>query len=312
MKQDTYTLHKPIRHHFRRNRVIVGGIDHQWQMDLADMQSMQKFNDGYRYLLVCIDVFSKYAWVVPLKNKTGLSLVEAFKIILASGRKPEKIITDQGTEFFDKHFKALLKDEDIGLYNTYNETKASVVERLIRTLKTRMWRYFTAKKTMRYIDVLPDLVYSYNHSVHRSIKMKPTDVTDNEKQVWRTLYDHNDDVKHVKYKFKIGDQVRISKIKRKFEKGYLPNFSKEIFTISKQVPRDPPVYKLKDYDGEELKGTFYEKELQKVIKSSDVYEVEKILKKRGRGNNVQYLVKWLGYPSKFNSWVPASEINLIS
>ena len=304
MKQDTYTLHKPIRRHFRRNRVIVGGIDYQWQMDLADMQSMQKFNDGYRYLLVCIDVFSKYAWVVPLKNKTGLSLVEAFK--------PEKIITDQGTEFFNKHFKALLKDEDIELYNTYNETKASVVERLIRTLKTRMWRYFTAKKTMRYIDMLPDLVYSYNHSVHRSIKTTPADVTaDNEKQVWRTLYDHNDDVKHVKYKFKIGDQVRISKMKRKFEKGYLPNFSKEIFTISKQVPRDPPVYKLRDYDGEELKGTFYDKELQKVIKSDDVYEVE-ILKKRGRGRNVQYFVKWLGYPNKFNSWVPASEINLIS
>ena len=166
---------------------------------------------------------------------------------------------------------------------------------------------------MRYIDMLPDLVYSYNHSVHRSIKTTPADVTaDNEKQVWRTLYDHNDDVKHVKYKFKIGDQVRISKMKRKFEKGYLPNFSKEIFTISKQVPRDPPVYKLKDYDGEELKGTFYDKELQKVIKSDDVYEVEKILKKHGRGRNVQYLVKWLGYPNKFNSWVPASEINLIS
>ena len=139
MKQDTYTLHKPMRRHFRRNRVIVDGIDHQWQMDLADMQSMQKFNDGYRYLLVCIDVFSKYAWVVPLKNKTGLSVVKAFKFILASGRKPEKI-TDQGMEFFNKHFKALLKDEDIELYNTYNETKASVVERLIRTLKTRMWR----------------------------------------------------------------------------------------------------------------------------------------------------------------------------
>ena len=146
-------------------------------MDLADMQSMQKFNDGYRYLLVCIDVFSKYAWVVPLKNKTGLSLVDAFKTILSSGRKPEKIITDQGTEFFNKHFKALLKDEDIELYNTYNETKASVVERLIRTLKTRMWRYFTAKKTMRYIDTLPDLVYSYNHTVHPSIKRIPVDVT---------------------------------------------------------------------------------------------------------------------------------------
>ena len=212
----------------------------------------------------------------PLKNKTGLSLVDAYKTILSSGRKPEKITTDQGTEFFNKHLKAL-KDEDIELYNTYNETKASVVERLIRTLKTKMWQYFTAKKTMRYIDTLLDLVYKYNHTVHRSIKKKPADVTvENEKQVWHTLYDDHDEVKHPKYKFKIGDQVRISKIKRTFDKGYLPNFSKEIFTVSKQVPRDPPVYKLKDYDGEELKGAFYEKELQKVMKSDDVYEVEKV------------------------------------
>ncbi len=136
MIQDTYMLHKPMRRNFKRNRVIVGGIDQQWQMDLADMQSMQsmqKFNDGYRYLLVCIDVFSKYAWLVPLKNKTGPSLVEAFKVILSSGRKPEKIMTDQGTEFLNRHFRALMKEEDIELYNTYNETKASIVERLIRS-----------------------------------------------------------------------------------------------------------------------------------------------------------------------------------
>jgi hypothetical protein len=153
MKQDAYTLHKPMRRHFKRNRVIVGGIDQQSQMDLADMQSMQKFNDGYRYLLVCIDVFSKYAWVVPLKNKTGPTLVEAFKVILTSGRKPEKIMSDQGTEFLNRHFRALMKEESIELYNTYNETKASIVERLIRTLKTKMWRYFTAKKTIRYVDM---------------------------------------------------------------------------------------------------------------------------------------------------------------
>ena len=127
MKQDAYTLHKPICCRFKRHRMIVGGIDQQWQMDLANMQSMQKINDGYRYLLVCIDVFFKYAWVVPLKNKKGPSLV-AYKIILANGSKPKKIITDQGAEFFNKHFKVLLKDEDIELYNMYNETKASVVE----------------------------------------------------------------------------------------------------------------------------------------------------------------------------------------
>ena len=167
-----------------------------------------------------------------------------------------------------------MKEEDIELYNTFNETKASIVEQLIRTLITKMWRYFTAKQTMRYIDVLPDLVYSYNHGVHRETR---TSYCSSEKQVWHTLYDDRDTSKRPHYKFKIGDQVRISKIKRTFEKGYPPNFSKEIFTISKQIPRNPVLYKLKDYDGEELKGTFYEKELQKVIKEDDVYEVEKIL-----------------------------------
>ena len=309
MKQDTNTLHKPARRNYRRNRVIVGGIDELWQMDLADMQSIADNNDGYRYLLICIDVFSKYVWVIPLKDKTGPALVTAFKVILGSGRKPQKIQTDQGTEFFNKHFKALMKEEEIQLYNTYNETKASVVERVIRTLKTRMWRYFTAKKTMQYIDVLPALVDSYNRSKHRSIQKKPINVTqDNEREVWHTLYGERENKEPVKYKFEIGDQVRISKMKRTFEKGYLPNFSKEIFTISQQIPRQPPVYKLKNSDQEELSGTFYNEELQKVIKEDDVYEVEKVLKKRGRGKNREVFVKWLGYPAKFNSWIPASQV----
>ena len=264
---------------------MVGGIDEQWQMDLADMQSLQKYNDGYRYLLVCIDVFSKFTWVIPLKLKTGLALVEAFRLILASGRKPERILTDRGTEFFNKHFQTLMNNEGIHLHNTFNETKASVVECLICTLKTKMWRYFTANKTMRYIDMLPDLVYAYNHTVHRSIKTKPVLVNSaTEDRVMHVLYDRDmNDLQPIKYKFKIDDQVRISKIKRKFEKVYLPNFSKEIFTISKTILRRPPVYKIKDYDGEELQGTFYEQELQKIVKhSDDTYDIEKILK-RGKG-----------------------------
>ena len=202
-----------------------------------------------------------------------------------------------------------MKKEEIQLYNTYNETKASVVERVIRTLKTRMWRYFTAKKTMRYIDVLQDLVDSYNKSKHRSIQKKPMNVTQkNEREVWHTLYGEREKEGPVNYKFEVGDQVRISKMKRTFEKGYLPNFSKEIFTVSQQIPRHPPVYKLKDYDQEELSGTFYNEELQKVIKEDDVYEVEKVLKTRGKGKNKEVFVKWLGYPAKFNSWIPASEV----
>ena len=226
--QDTYTLHKPARRNFKRNRVIVGGIDEEWQLDLADTQSLKRYNDGYRYLLVCIDVFSKYAWIVPIKSKTGSALVEAFKVILSAGRKPQKIMTDQGTEFFNKSFQTLLNNESIQLFNTFNETKASVVERVIRTFKTRMWRYFTAKKTLRYIDMLPELVYSYNHSQHRSIKTKPALVNaKNEDKVWHILYGSVfDNVQSAKYKFKIGDQVRISKIKRKFDKGYSLHFRK--------------------------------------------------------------------------------------
>ena len=124
--QGTYTLHKPARRNFKRNRVIVGGggggIDEQWQMDLADMQSLKDHNDGYRYLLVCIDVFSKYAWIVSIKSKTGPALVEAFKVILSSGRKPHKIMTDQETEFFNKSFQTLLKNEGIEVFNTFNKT----------------------------------------------------------------------------------------------------------------------------------------------------------------------------------------------
>ena len=173
------------------------------------LQSLKDYNDGYRYLLVCIDVFSKYAWIVPIKSKTGPALVEAFKVILSSGRKPRKIMTDQGIEFFNKSFQTLLKNEGIELFNTFNETKASIVERVIRTFKTKMWRYFTAKKTMRYLDMLPDLVYFYNHSEHRSIGRQPALVnSENEDEVFHALY-HNvfDNVQPVKYKFKIGDQL---------------------------------------------------------------------------------------------------------
>ena len=125
-----------------------------------------------------------------------------------------------------------MKEEEIQLYNTYNETKASVVERVIRTLKTRMWRYFTAKKTMRYIEVLQDLVDSYNRSKHRSIRKKPINVTqNNEREVWHTLYGEREKEGPVKYKFEVGDQVRISKMKRTFEKATCLIFQKKFLQL---------------------------------------------------------------------------------
>ena len=166
------------------------------------------------------------------------------------------------------------------------------------------WSHFT----FIYIDVLPKLVKSYNNTYHRSIKMKPSQVTEaNEAKVWDTLYG-SDVQKRVRFKFQVGDRVRISKVKRMFEKSYLPNYTKEMFTIYKRFVRQVPVYKLKDDAGEILEGTFYEPELQKIIKNYDVYRVEKILRKRKRKGVVEYLVKWKGYADKFNSWVSERDI----
>ena len=276
--QRVYSLHRPMIKNFRRNRVFAKTIDSLWEIDLINLQSLHKYNKNYKYLVTCIDVLSKYAWVVAMKNKSADSLLEAFKTILKeSGRKPEKIHTDRGSEFINKKYQSFLKQKGIGFYHTFNETKASVVERFNRTLKTRMYRYFTWKGTLKYIDVLPELVESYNNSYHRSIQRTPASVNkDNAKHVWFTLYKKQPSKKG--YSFQVGDEVRISKMKKTFEKGYLPNWGEEIFTIFKRIPRNPTVYKLKEFDGDELEGTFYEQELQRIKTKGkeEVYKIETI------------------------------------
>ncbi|XP_070552170.1 uncharacterized protein [Ptychodera flava] len=227
--QDTYTLHKPVRWKFPRARVIVGGMDQQWQADLADVSSLAKYNSGFRYILTCIDILSKYAWAIPLKDKRGVTLVAAFEQILKTGRKPEKLQTDQGKEFVNHLFQKFLKSEDIQFFTTGNKTKASVVERFNRTLKTKMWKYFTRNNTLSYLSVLPQLMQSYNNTWHRSIKRKPASVNKtNEKEVWDTLYSDYEQ-KTVKFKFSVGEQVRISKTKR-----YYDDFGSILTTLREQ------------------------------------------------------------------------------
>lgn len=309
--QRVYSLHRPAIKHFRRNRVLVGSIDSVWELDLIDMQSLKKYNSNYRYMLTCIDVLSKYAWAIPIKDKSGPTLVKAFKQVLdESGRKPKKIHTDRGSEFTNRVFQTFLKERNIGSYHTFNDVKAFIIERLNRTLKQRMYRYFTWKGTLKYIDVLAELVHAYNTSYHRSIKRAPASVTKNDaKEVWQTLYG-NTLVRRPPYKFEIAERVRISKSKKLFDKGYLPNWSEEMFTIFKRIPRNPPVYKLKEFDGDVLEGTFYEQELQRVNTEGEeeVYKIETILRTRKRGKQKEYFVKWLGYPDKYNSWVLSSDI----
>ena len=301
--QDTYTLHKPTRKHFRRRRTFSVGIDDLWQADLVDLTSLAPQNDGYRYILSIIDVFSKFAWTVPLRNKKGITICEAFQKIIIE-RKPNFLQTDKGTEFLNSNFQLLLRENGIKFYTSQNEDiKCAVVERFNRTLKSRMFRYFTYKSSMRYVDILNSLTSAYNDSFHRSIKASPNSVNlDNEDEIRKKLYAPKR--LPLRWKFHVGDKVRLCQAKRVFKKGYLPGWTTEIFTIKSRVPTDPPTYEIDDLLGETVQGKFYTDELQKVLKTeNDEYRIEKVLKTRKRAGRVEHFVKWLGYPIKFNSWV---------
>lgn len=299
--KDSYTLHRPVRKRFVKNRVIVGKLNQLFQADLVDMQSLSRYNDGYKYILTCIDVLSKYSFVKVLKNKKAQSVLSAFQSIF-SERIPNSLQTDSGKEFTNHLIQSYLKDMHVNFYTTNNNTKASVVERFNRTLKTKMWKYFTEKNTYRYIDVIDKLVLSYNHTWHRSIQMEPASVTkENENEVWNTLY-KNLSPPTAKPKFNIGDTVRISRDKLIFEKGYEKNWTIEIFTISAIVKRNPIVYRIRDLAGNEISGTFYHHELQKVT-DSGYYPVEKVLKSRMKNGVKELFVKFQGYPNEFNMWV---------
>ena len=169
-------LHAPVKRKFQRRSVISYGVDDVWSCDLVEMQEWSKQNKGYRYMLNVVDVFSKYAWSVPLLDKKGKTVLEAFKqIVKTSGRKPDHIWVDEGKEFYNKDMNEWIKDNDINRYSTHGEHKSAVVERFNRTLKTIMWKRFTAENTRNWIDMLDKLIFKYNNTKHSTIKMTPTD-----------------------------------------------------------------------------------------------------------------------------------------
>ena len=249
-------LHKSIIKKIEKRKVHAAFKDNIWGADLADMQLLSRYN--IRFLLCVIDIFSKYTWVVPLKDKKGISIVKAFQIILKqSNRKPNKIWVDKGSEFYNVSFKKWLQDNDIVMYSTHNEGKSVVAERFTRTLKSKIYKCMTSISKNVYIDKLDDIVNEYNNAYRTTIKMKPIDVKGN-------IYINTDkEINNKDLKFKVGDRVRISKYKNIFAKGYTLNWSEEVFVIKKVKNTVPWTYVIKDLNDEEIIGTFHEKELQK-------------------------------------------------
>ena len=334
-----YTLHRPARKRYPMKKVIVGGVNIQLQIDLVDMTQWARDNDNYRYILLAIDCFSRFAYAQPLKTKHGETVAKALETILNQAekridRKIKRIQADQGLEFYNKHVKAMLKERDVHLFSTKSPTKAQMVERLIRTLRGRQERINTYRGQRRWIDSFFKLVKSYNKTPHSSLPndMNPSDVSvKNESQVWHHLYGktllttpphlvkklrarkRGVDVKHLR-DLNVGDAVRLSKRKRTFEKAYYQNWTDEVFFVARiSQSTTPTTYRIKDSDGELLEGVFYRQELTPVRLDSDIYAVEKVLEQETRPDGKSYfLVKWRGYPDSHNSWIRADEVRAIA
>src|SRR5271167_1437741 len=304
-EQRPYTLHKPVRKRYSTRPYKTSEIDQHWQGDLVEMIPYAAVNDGYRYILTMIDLFSRYAWAEPLRDKTGNEVAAALRRVFAQGRQPQRFQTDDGREFDNRVVQHLLNIENIRFFTVKSQFKAAVVERFNRTLKTKMWRYFTRTGNYRWVDVLPDLLTAYNTAVHSSIGVAPIAVTnENEHELW--LRQERKGPQKVTQRdivtpYRVGDQVRVSVAKGPFAKGYLPNWTEQIYTVSQVLNTEPEQYKLEDYNQEEIRGSFYAAELQRVV-PPERYAVEKVIRTRKVGGRTQYFVKWHGYGNEFNSW----------
>ena len=330
--QEAYTSHHPVNRVFRRPRVLAFSLNYQWDTDTGNMVKYRDYNDGYGYFAVFIDIFSRFLYTYPLKTLSGLEMSKTFKrLINERGVKPKKLRSDQGSEYKNKQFEKLLLEENIDHIFTYYETKANFAERVIKTIKLKIFKYFTNRETFRWIDVLSDLTGGYNNSIHRSIKMSPQDAQNSDPyKVWvnqyanviypKSYFSAQKIKKNLitgirgrkKFKYNISDRVKIPYMKKTFDREYSEKWSGEIFTITdRKINQNQPMYQLKDYNNDIIDGYFYEPELQIAYLDNDIiYKIEKILKKRTR-NKKELFVKWKGWPKKFNSWILEESVDSI-
>lgn len=305
-------LHKPAKKKFPRRKVYVDKAYSIFSIDLADLSAYSTENDGYKYILTCIDIFSRKTWGVPIKNKDAPTILAAFKKILKEAKhNPDSIYADDGPEWKGV-FSKFLTDNNITMYHTYSAFHASPIERFHRTLKNLINRYFTEHNTHAYILTLPAIFQKYNTTKHSSIDMTPNEaiLKKNQKKAHDYQYRDMPTAAPTESKFKLGDKVRISRSKNVFEKeGW--NWSQEIFTVDTIQYTNPITYRIVDSKGELVIGSFYEQELQKT-ELDGMYLVEKILKKRTVKGKKEVLVKWIGYSDDFNSWEPESSLNELS
>lgn len=256
-KQYKAELLKPAKRIFKRRTIKTFYKDDIWSADLIDLQKYSTDNDNVKYLLLIINIYSRHIWIFPLKNKESKNVLNAFKSL---DNLPTNLWTDLGSEFISKEFKRWCERNDINLYHTGGESKAVFAERAIRTIRGLISETMIETNSTRYIDNLNEIVEQYNHKIHSSVKETPYDIYyEGKEPMVEYVFSHG-----LKPKFRVGDFVRISVVKGKFEKGYTPNWSSEVFKIIAVDKSDNPIiYQLEDLKGEPIKGKFYNEELQR-------------------------------------------------
>jgi hypothetical protein len=308
-KQRTYTLFKPRIKKFRRLKTVPSGLNTDWQCDLCIMDSIKEYNDGYRYILVCIDVLSRMIYAAEAESKKSEHMIEAFEKIFSKAKVlPNKLYSDAGVEFQAKKMKDYWKEKDVIKYVMYSpDLHAGLVERANRTIKERLYRYFSEKNTLRWLGVIDKIVGNLNKTVHSTTGMRPNEITyKNANALREKLYKEDEMKKPLRIKYKLGDIVRITKDKGQFTKGYYPNFTDELFKIAQVKRTNPPSYRITDLRGEEIKGIFYTQEL--VRTSEETAHRAEVLKTRVRKGVKEHLVRWIGYPDTHNSWIKDSDL----
>lgn len=279
-------------------------------------QSLVQANDGYQYLICFIDCFTKYAWAYPTKDLKCQTALNCFKDLFSKLEKlPEKIATDKGSEFKGAPMKKYFKDNGIKHYFSKTERKCAMVERFQLTIQKLLHSLMRRERHKKWTSLLPTAMKIYNSRKHSFTKMSPENAEkeENQDEIRKEYYKkYLKAEKHkVKPKYKKGDFVRIPNYRTQFFRGYYENYTVEYFEVDDVLTKHPnPIYKLKDLKGAEVEGTFHQNEL--VLFNPDAeqtYEIEEILRTKGNGNDKQYYIKFFGWPSKFNQWVYATDID---
>jgi len=300
-RSTTYTLHKPRRVKYPRLKTVPRGYLTDMQADLADFQKTASSNNGYRYILVCVDVLSRKLYTAPVRTKSPVDMIPAFDIIFEQMPcTPRRLFTDKGLEFQAREMRRYFENNGILKYVAQSpDVKAAIAERYIQTLKIRLYKYFTATKSERWLDIVPKLVRLINRSRNRITNMRPNEVTkDNADELWNRMYLTK--IKEGK-KFKVGDFVRIDREKGAFHKGYLPNYTQEIFRVRRVKAGNQPYYHLEDLTGEEILGKFYDYNLSKYDFDPKKFDIiEKFYKLRyNKTGELEYLVTFKQNPKQF-------------